>query len=70
MKFEWKLVSKSEDNISNTWRAEVIGEWLIRDFHCIYVDNYKTSKTGTRDYSLSNAVTFVSDPNHEWAIEE
>jgi hypothetical protein len=69
IKFEWELIFRSEDKISNTWRAKVIGGWLLRDFHCIYVDNFKTSKNATRDYTLSNAVAFVPDPNHEWGID-
>ena len=69
MKFEWELIYKSEDFVTKTYRAKVIGGWLIRDFQCIFVDNHKTLKTGTRDYTISNAMTFISDPIHEWSIE-
>ncbi len=67
MKFEWELLKRSEDKISETWRAKVIGGWIIKEFDCIYVDNLSR---GSRDYSLSNSIIFIPDKNHEWDLNE
>lgn len=68
MKFEWELIFTSEDKISETWRAKVIGGWIIRDFHCAYYVDQKLCTI--RDYSLASSITFIPDPNHEWSIEK
>lgn len=77
-KIEWEFLFRSEDKITETWRAKIFGGWLVKDFNCIYIDNgYKTaqypggagSTNLVRHYSTCVGLTFVSDPKHEWRLE-
>lgn len=63
MSFEWELIFDSEtDKMSaNTYRGKVIGGWLISN----------TIVTGSlTNIITSQAMTFISDPNHEWKIDK
>ena len=46
--FEWEKLSEG------TYRAKVLGGWVLRDF----------------DGESGNAMIFVPDPNHEWGVGE
>lgn len=63
MKFEWELIFKSDDKVTETWRAKTFGGWLVKDFNCIYTDD-----DTTRRYSTCEALSFISDPEYKWNI--
>lgn len=62
MKFEWEIIDqKSNDTVLNkTFRARVIGGWVIRKFYAFNTVN---------KISMNESMVFISDPNHEWSIE-
>jgi hypothetical protein len=80
IKFEWELIYKSEDNITETWRAKTIGGWIVKDFNCIYTDSINSATSvgvgaggppaysTTRRYSSCVAMIFIKDPKHDWVI--
>ena len=56
----WEMIDqKQEDKVFYfaTYRAKVIGGWLVRNFDVTY--NAK---------STSESMVFVPDPNHDWVI--
>ena len=64
MIFNWeKIDEKSEDGIfwHATYRAPVIGGWIIRSFDL-------TEKLS--NLSTSESMVFVPDPTHTWDIYE
>ncbi len=67
MKFEWETIKSDEtDNLYQTYRtcrAKVFGGWIVQSTWWIVHD-----ETGGESTSL--AMTFVSDPKHEWSIDE
>jgi len=56
MKFEWKCISETEGQM--THRSKVIGGWIVSCASYLYGE----IKTDT--------MIFITDPNHEWTIEE
>ncbi len=61
MKFEWEEISEDKESFI-TFRAKVHGGWLIKDLSWFDHDEYEAT-------ALSTALTFISDPNHEWSID-
>lgn len=83
MNFEWEEIYnnsgiKSCSFFESTFRAKVIGGWLIRhttsnDFQ-YSTDNLEDSEiirhiADDGWQNVSSVISFVSDPNHEWEIE-
>jgi len=61
MKFKWERIS------NNTYRAQVVGGWLVND---IVIQTTRTPEfwsTATRK-AVGNALCFVPDPKHLWNI--
>jgi hypothetical protein len=72
MKFEWEIINDSSgsNNIfwEATYRAKVIGGWLIR-FECCS-DSVANVDDPNADYDIRNHnLIFVPDPNHEWKVD-
>jgi hypothetical protein len=60
-----KIAWKWEEICSGTWRAKVIGGWLVlHTGHTTITDGKK------RDIVQSESMVFVSDRDHEWQIVE
>lgn len=61
MKFELKEILNKDGYRTGFQRAKVFGGWIVYsyNFRCI----------GGND-CMSEAMTFVPDPNHEWEIAE
>ena len=60
MKFEWEDIydnSKNRTLSIGTWRAKVIGGWLV-------------SNTISCSRGLSIAMEFIPDQEHKWEIEK
>jgi hypothetical protein len=80
MKFEWQEIWNNQDGhkIENqpdwfeaTYRAKVIGGWLVRHVTC-YLYDYPDGDKGPLEEGWSkrnSEITFVSDEKHEWNIE-
>lgn len=59
MNFEWKCIYSKKfhpEMAIGTWRAKVIGGWLVLT-HFIISDDMKVT------------TNFISDPNYEWEPE-
>ena len=63
MKFVWEYILIG-DHETTTKRAKVIGGWIVR------TESVMVHHLGQQNSSRSEALVFVPDPNHEWAIEE
>jgi len=68
MNFEWEEIHNNEDFpdcdfFETTFRAEVIGGWLIRH------QTESSYKVGHGYQRLANTMVFIRDPNHEWGLE-
>jgi len=61
MKFEWEQIHKGGCD-SDTWRAKVIGGWLIR--HQCWSDQADDGAV-----SAATSLVFLPDPNWEWVID-
>ena len=57
MKFKWEIIDFRKEEDIRTCRAKVIGGWVLR------------TETWSK-FSQSESSVFISDPNHEWTIEE
>lgn len=73
--FEWEMIYKSEDSITETWRAKTIGGWLVKNFNCIYTDSIDSISVGglgrnTRRYQMCESMVFVEDAAHRWVVEK
>lgn len=78
MKFEWEEISNNSDKKGENWwestyRAKVIGGWLIRH-ECAYEYIYHLKKDLTHDIEeewnkRNHSMIFISDPAHLWEIE-
>jgi DNA-directed RNA polymerase alpha subunit len=55
MKFEWEELDES------TWRAKVIGGWLIKARMFI---------EGERGVVMSESLTFIPDLHHKWNLDD
>jgi hypothetical protein len=59
IKFEWELIQDEwGDYTFSTYRAKVIGGWLIRN----------TVEVDENNQSISTSIIFISDPEHKWEI--
>ena len=67
LQFNWELIYKSKDEITETWRSKTIGGWLVKNFNCLYTDDVSDTNS-TRRYTMSESMVFVSDLTHEWTI--
>lgn len=54
--FKWEQIVQSADNLSSTYRAKVLGGWII--------NNYTYTHEG-----VCEAMVFISDPNHDWEVK-
>lgn len=77
IKFEWRIISN--DCSSFTFRAKVIGGWIVRTVGIYYYDSLFTadrepvldnSKTlfKSSDRKFTESMVFVHDPAHEWEL--
>jgi hypothetical protein len=61
MKFEWQKLAGNEG--SQTWRAKVIGGWILNNFTVIEMTPDRGMRNG------SESMVFVPDPDHKWSVE-
>lgn len=83
MNFEWEEIhNNSHDRnqlyFEETYRAEVVGGWLIR--HQVYSDYQYACTDSCEDdpahrhiqeegyQKISHTMTFIRDPKHEWGL--
>lgn len=61
IEWEWEKLD------TNTFRAKVIGGWIIR---CIggFLRNEVVSVKEAKNLSMSESMTFIPDRDHEWHI--
>jgi hypothetical protein len=52
--FEWETLDKA------TFRAKVIGGWVILSFY---------EQVGTNERIQSESMVFIPDPDHQWEIK-
>ncbi len=57
MNFEWVEIDFIEDAEIRTWRAKVIGGWLVR------------TECWDKDMGQSESMVFLPDLKHEWEIK-
>ena len=63
MKFDWEQIYRTDGFVdSHTWRAKVIGGWIIR--HQCWSD---TADDGSAPVATS--LVFLPDPNWDWVID-
>ena len=62
MKIKWEKIGTS-DNGSGTWRARVIGGWLVNNLTII-----ETHKDGTQR-TATESMVFIPDTQHVWSEE-
>ena len=62
MEFEWEILNHDDGSSFRTFRAKVIGGWLVRNITWYDHDEFQAS-------SLCESMVFVPDPKHEWGIE-
>jgi len=64
IQFKWECISEigaSFEDIQKTYRAKVIGGWLIRE---------QFSSIGGLNEDYTNIfITFLSDEDHEWEVD-
>lgn len=68
IKFEWDPIGETGNMNRWTWRAKVIGGWLVRED--IYRMPIGKAITDEDEYAISSSMVFVSDPQYEWEIDE
>lgn len=56
IQFEWEIMDGSRDSQHRTFRAKVIGGWIVRS---CFIDE---------DFGTCESSVFVSDPKHEWRV--
>jgi hypothetical protein len=56
--FEWEKINKNL--ISYTYRAKVIGGWIV--------NNFSYDQTKEQTLPISESTVFVPDPKHEWEV--
>ena len=49
----------------NTWRLRVKGGWIVKSIH----ERCATWMSGASN-AIAVGMIFISDPNHEWHLEE
>jgi len=71
MKVEWQEIHCTEDTMENvfmsTYRAKVIGGWIVRQEMLIDADRENIHDGWS---NVHNSMVFVPDPTHSWSIEE
>ena len=65
IEFKWERISNAHNSGggANTYRAKVIGGWLVNN------NTYTDVINKGNERSLSESMVFVPDPNHEWKIK-
>ncbi len=76
--FSWEVIYEDSTGayFESTYRAKVIGGWLIRHETCndYQYGSFPGEESSARYVNeegwqnVSNVITFISDPNHEWSI--
>jgi len=61
MPWEWELLESSMSDNSSTWRAKVIGGWIVKE----EVYNHDDLET-----PINSSMVFLPDRDHEWVIKE
>lgn len=64
-KFEWECINNDEDFagvFSHTYRAKVIGGWLVRHMDVGYDDE--------NAHTVSSSMVFIKDITHEWKLPQ
>jgi hypothetical protein len=56
--FFWRQIDWIERCQIRTWRAKVIGGWVLR------------CESWSIEPGLSESMVFIPDPNHEWEIDK
>ena len=79
IKFKWEEINNSSEmsgveHWECAYRAIVIGGWLVR-YECAYDYIHYGSDDPNHDIwdgwnKRFYTMTFISDPNHEWEIDE
>lgn len=69
MKFEWELIHEEviERSMQSTYRAKVIGGWVLR-IESLVDDEREKQLDGWSN--VSNSMTFIPDTHHEWTIDQ
>ena len=83
MKFEWEEIYNNShiqhcSFFEATYRAKVINGWLIRhevctDYQYEYMPEEEEAARCIHDegyQNVTNTITFIADPKHEWEIEK
>lgn len=69
MKFSWEKIHVQKDDFFwfATYRAKVIGGWLVRSFDLTKQPLVEGAKE--TNLSTSESCVFVSDQNHLWEVD-
>lgn len=75
MKFEWEEIANNEaknDVWEATYRAKVVGGWLVRHEHYFmyryWLEDESPYEKREGFEKQNQIMVFVPDPNHEWVI--
>lgn len=61
MKFVWEEITSL--NGTQTYRAKVIGGWLVNNFTCV-------REPAGQPELICESMVFVPDPGHKWIVNE
>jgi hypothetical protein len=66
MKFEWEKIynAHNTEGGTNTYRARVIGGWIIT------TNTYTNILNDGNERSISESIVFIPDAKHEWEIDK